>query len=290
MRPSSLLGVLALTTAFACTCRSRPAVDDERSERQSKQLDSAVRDPLRPELVEFASDGRMLYGYLYRPSGRGPFPAVVFNHGSEPRPGPKRPQSWFYVTRGFALFVPHRRGHGESQNSGDYIVDRWNRAARDPEVLVNELDAHLDDVMAAVAYLRDQTFVDPERIAVAGCSFGGILSLLAAERGEGIAAAIDFAGASYVWDRTPPLQERMKRAARNAKVPVFFLQAENDADTTPSKVLYEELGATKQRSRMRIFPPHGTTVMEGHAFCLGSDLPPWGDDVLAFLQETLRMQ
>jgi hypothetical protein len=82
----------------------------------------------------------------------------------------------------------------------------------------------------------------------------------------------------------------MKRAARNAKVPVFFLQAENDADTTPSKVLYEELGATKQRSRMRIFPPHGTTVMEGHAFCLGSDLPPWGDDVLAFLQETLRMQ
>lgn len=38
-----------------------------------------------------------------------------------------------------------------------------------------------------------------------------------------------------------PARERMKVAARNAKVPVFFRQAANDYDTTPSRVLSDEM-------------------------------------------------
>lgn len=231
----------------------------------------------------------MLSGYLYRPSGAGPFPAIVFNHGSEQSPGRKLGQAWFYVPHGFVLFVPHRRGHGESRHAGDYIVDRWNEGGRDPAVLVNELDAQVDDVMAAVDHLREQTFVDDERIAVVGCSFGGILSLLAAEHGTGLIAAINFAGASYRWGKDAPLRERMKRAARNAKVPVFFLQAENDHDTTPTRTLHAELGDVKKVSRMRIFPPYGATVREGHGFCAGGEKPPWGEDVLAFLSRTMNL-
>ena len=46
----------------------------------------------------------------------------------------------------------------------------------------------------------------------------------------------------------------MKKAARAARVPVFFLQAENDFDTTPSRVLDNEMRRAGRPSRMQIFP------------------------------------
>jgi hypothetical protein len=40
-------------------------------------------------------------------------------------------------------------------------------------------------------------------------------------------AAVDFAGASMAWSRSPLLRQRLQTAAEAARVPVFFLQAEN---------------------------------------------------------------
>lgn len=35
-----------------------------------------------PEIVSFRSGGLTLQGLLWRPAGQGPFPAVLYNHGS----------------------------------------------------------------------------------------------------------------------------------------------------------------------------------------------------------------
>jgi dienelactone hydrolase len=199
-------------------------------------------------------------------------------------------QAEFYVAHGFVLFIPHRRGHGRSRDAGEYINDRWIQSGKDPTVITDELEAQVDDVMAAVSYVASLPFVDAHRIATAGCSFGGIEALFAAERGTGLVAAIDFAGAAIMWRDTPVLQERMKRAARGAKVPVFFLQAENDYDTTPSRVLSGEMRAAGKPMRVRIFPAKGTTAQDGHGFCAGGEHPAWGEDVLAFLQEHMAPQ
>jgi dipeptidyl aminopeptidase/acylaminoacyl peptidase len=242
----------------------------------------------QPELVAFKSGERTLHGFLYRPEGAGPHPAIVFNHGSEPVPTNLFGQALFYVPHGFVLFVPHRRGQGESRDAGEYIMEITMRAGDDPNVLVREMDAHADDVMAAVKYVASLPYVDPRRVAVAGCSFGGIQALLAAERGDGIAASVDFAGAAIMWSKTPPLQERMKRAARAARVPVFFIQAENDYDTSPSLVLGAEMRAAGRPSKVHIFPPKGSTPKDGHGFCMGGREPPWGDEVLAFLHENMH--
>ena len=43
--------------------------------------------PPRAEKVAFESDGLTLVGYLYRPDGAGPWPALIWNHGSEKDPG-----------------------------------------------------------------------------------------------------------------------------------------------------------------------------------------------------------
>lgn len=241
------------------------------------------RADLSPELVTYYSDLLTLHGFLYRPPGPGPFPAIVFNHGSEPLPGWKPDQAQFYVRHGFVLFLPHRRGQGRSRDAGTSI----NALDGASPAFVDALVAQSDDVMAAVAHVAALPYVDPRRVAVAGCSLGGIESLLAAERGTGLVAAVDFAGAAITWASNPALQDRMKLAARNARVPVFFLQAENDYDTAPSRVLSEEMKRAGKPMRVHIFPPRGTTAQDGHGLCMGGEHPPWGDEVLAFLADAM---
>lgn len=284
-----------LAAIAACRSVEPPDRRDDRGAEPAKasppekelvsELEEPVEESPAPHLVTYAKAPIELRGFLYRPPGPGPFPAVVFNHGSEQLPGPKENQAEFYVAHGYVLFVPHRRGHGRS--GGDYFENAWNRTGRDGAALVALLDAQVDDVAAAVAYVKGLPEVDGTRIAVAGCSFGGIQSLLAAERDLGIRAAIDFAGAAIMWARTPPLQERMKKAARASRVPVFFLQAENDFDTTPSRVLDNEMRRAGRPSRMQIFPPRGSTHMDGHSFCRGGEEPAWGPAVLEFLRESM---
>ena len=61
---------------------------------------------------------------------------------------------------------------------------------------------HLNDQLAALAWLRTQKFVEGDRIAVAGNSFGGIEAVLGAERGL-YCAAIDSAGGAQSWSEAP---------------------------------------------------------------------------------------
>ena len=57
----------------------------------------------------------------YRPAGNGPFPTLIFHHGStgrgtDPslfaRPNNPRPTVDWFVARGWAVLLPARRGRG----------------------------------------------------------------------------------------------------------------------------------------------------------------------------------
>jgi carboxymethylenebutenolidase len=71
---------------------------------------------------------------------------------------------------------------------------------------------------------------------VAGTSFGGIETVLGAERGT-YCAAIDSAGGAQSWAHASELQSLMTRAVRHSSVPIFFFQAANDYDLSPSTTL-----------------------------------------------------
>lgn len=279
--------LVSLLVLFACNAApSAPPTPASPAPEPSLSTPAPSEAPITPELVTFSSGALTLAGVLYQPPGLGPFPAIVFNHGSEEYPGSGENQAMFYVRSGFVLFMPHRRGHGRSKNAGAYISTMIDPSKPDSTTWVDALVAQTDDVMAAIAYVASLPYVDAKRVATVGCSFGGIMSLFAAERGTGIVAAVDFAGGAIMWAKTAPLRERMKVAARNAKVPVLFLQAENDYDTAPSRVLSEEMKKAGKPMRVRIFPPRGTTPQAGHGFCAGGENPPWGTEVLAFLADT----
>src|SRR5262245_50751843 len=72
------------------------------------------------EDVTYHSGKYDLKGTIYKPKGPGPFPAVVWNHGSNKNPGPQPELAVFYTSHGFVLFTPIRHGHGGMP--GDYIV------------------------------------------------------------------------------------------------------------------------------------------------------------------------
>jgi carboxymethylenebutenolidase len=250
-------------------------------------LKATVLSAAQSEEVTFPSGKLMLHGFLYRPEGSGPFPAVLYNHGSEEKPGSKRALGEFFSSKGYAFFVPHRRGKGRSPN--DSYVESLRAQGIAGAIALHE--THLEDQLAALTYLKQLSDVDPHRIAVAGCSYGGIQTVLAveanAEQKLGLRAAIDFAGGAESW-KSLSLRSRMVRAVRSATIPVLFIQAENDYDLGPSRTLAGELEQLGKPYKLLIFPPYGNTHAEGHGMFCSQATNVWGPAVTSFLDATME--
>jgi carboxymethylenebutenolidase len=113
------------------------------------------------QVVAFPSGNLTLHGYLYKPIGEGPFPAVVYNHGSAPgnysdeainHLGP------VFAGHGWVFFAPYRRGQGLSAEAGPYIGDLIAAAVKKDgfhagaATMVHLLETdHLNDQLAALA-------------------------------------------------------------------------------------------------------------------------------------------
>jgi len=132
--------------------------------------ENAAGGAVRPVLHTFAShDGLEISGWLFRPAGDGPHPAVLWFHGgpeAQERPG-HGPLFQSLADRGIAVFAPNIRG---SAGFGRGFVNADNGRLR--------YDA-IKDVEACVKYLVDSGIADPARVGCAGRSYGGYLTLAA---------------------------------------------------------------------------------------------------------------
>jgi dienelactone hydrolase len=238
----------------------------------------------QPQEVVFAGGGRQLHGFLWKPEGAGPFAAVLWNHGSEKLPGSQPVLAKFYTEHSYVFFVPHRRGQGRSP--GEYIQDLVAQAPAGERArrMVELQEAEVEDVVGALNYLRSQAFVDGARIAISGCSYGGIQTLLAGERALGVKALVPFAPGAMSWEQNVALQDRLIRAVERAKAPVFLLQAENDYNLAPSRVLSKEASKKKKEFESKVYPAFGTGHHDGHGGFCSTATDVWGKDVLAFLE------
>lgn len=111
------------------------------------------------------------------PEGPGPFPAVVFGHGSGKRT--RDEAAWFasqWTRRGFAVLRFDKRGVGESTGTFVFV------GTRDSNDVFPQLAS---DVAAGVRFLRTRPEIDPRRIGLAGWSQAGwILPYAARELGD----------------------------------------------------------------------------------------------------------
>ena len=262
-----------------------------RSARNDDKMDASSTS--KAEVVSFPSGNLTLRGVIYKPQGAGPFPAVVYNHGSAP--GMLSAQAFealgpVFANHGWVFFGPYRRGQGLSASAGPYIGDEISAATKKGGIsagattMVRLLETeHLNDQLAALAWLRKQDFVQPGRVAVAGNSFGGIEVVLGAEKAN-YCAAIDSAGGAQSWAQAPELQALMTRAVRKSQAPIFFFQAENDYDLSPSRTLSEAMKDAGKVFELKIYPPYGDSVQDAHTFgYFGSSV--WSEDVFRFLEK-----
>ena len=260
-----------------------------------------------PDTVVVQSGELRLQGLVWRPQGKGPFPAVLFNHGSavdsantangrrdiRNRELGAAALGPIFARHGYVFLFLFRRGAGLSAGQGSYSGDL--RAA---ELAANGPDAHnrlqmqllegdeLSDALAGLAYLRSRSEVDARRIAVAGHSFGGSLTLLIAERDSTLRAAIDFASAAGSW-RSAALRARLRAAVSRTTIPVFFIHASNDYSIEPGQSLAADMARLRKPHRLRIYPAFGQTPDEGHRMVYLSTAT-WEADVFAFLDAYIR--
>ena len=124
---------------------------------------------------------------------------------------------------------------------------------------------------------------------MSGVSYGGIQTLLTAEKGLHLRAFVAFAPAAMSY-ASVPLRERLVVAVQHAKAPIFLLQAENDYSTGPSKLLTPILQARGDASRAKLYPPFGYSHQQGHgAFaCWSKGITVWGRDVIGFLDAVMK--
>jgi carboxymethylenebutenolidase len=256
----------------------------------------AQQPPFNKQRVTYANGALTLVGYIYKPNGPGPFPTVVWNHGSEPNPG-GGPQydsvAAIFVPAGYAVVAPMRRGHSDSQ--GKYIQDtiratnqRSGEAAA--ERLMVELmgSEQLSDQLAGLAYAKTLAFVDTNKLVVAGCSYGGIETLLAAERGAGFKAAMPISPAALSWRGHQVLQNRLIEAVRRIQTPVLLIQPPKDASLEPARVLGTEAKRLGKKSfTAKVYPPTMPDDQQVHCFGGAKGMHNWAKEALDFFSGVL---
>lgn len=213
--------------------------------------------------VVYATDPQTLKGYLCRPPGAGPFPAVAYNHGGagDLIGGAPKESCEALAAAGFVGFSPMRRR-------------------------TESMAGHPEDAQAGLDYILRLDYVDRKRVAMAGFSRGGALTFMAVARGAPVKAAVIMASAM-----PPPQSGFTLRDAAKIRVPVLLLVAEND--TGSRKTMGQNTFETMRRMsaalaeagnapKLIVYPPYRR---DGHEMFF--EIGVYWKDVVEFLKKHL---
>jgi len=237
--------------------------------------------------VFYPSGNLRIQAYLYRPFGNGPFPVVIYNHGSrqggERRSVPQQYIGQLLTKAGYAALVIERRGYGRSD--GPTVPEE---IVGDKQRLVPRLQAETDDVLASLDYLRTMAFADMKRIGVMGWSYGGIITMFTTSRSSVFAVAVNQAGGALTWNGNPDVRAGLIAAAEKTTTPTLLQVAQNDRTTASITTVAEILSRRGVRHRTVIYEPFAPRqvardVPPGHRIFSAEGVNVWERDVLEFL-------
>jgi dipeptidyl aminopeptidase/acylaminoacyl peptidase len=254
-----------------------------------------------PTVVTYKTTGDLdVPAVLYRPAVR-PIGVVIAVHG-----GPDTQEKLDYrydgfyqylVSLGVAVFAPNFRGSSGYGLRYRRLLDRrWGVV-------------DLEDISAAVAYLREQDWVDPDRIALYGGSYGGfvVLSCLARLPHLRWAAGVSVCGisnlvtiarsspptwrprvVSMIGDPETEADDLLSRSpvtfADAIRAPLFVIQGAND-----SRVNRDESDQIVGRLRTRgVDVRYDVYDDEGHAFTGSANQIQAREDSARFLVDHLE--
>ena len=216
-----------------------------------------------------------LESFVIRPSSSGRFPLVVITHGM---PGTscdafygeilnRSPVAYnkaavAFAQRGYAVVSVMRRGYGRS---GGGFTERLKQACD----YLPAVQASSEDLAAAVASLRNESWIDADHVLLLGHSVGGLSVLAAAARGiPGVVGVINFDGGWHSFsapDQPCSSDHLIDTAAglgRSVRIPALWLYAENDQFYGPELaqrmfIAYTAAGAPAQLGTLPAFGANG---------------------------------
>jgi dipeptidyl aminopeptidase/acylaminoacyl peptidase len=233
----------------------------------------------KPELVRYKSfDGLEIEGALLTPAGfdgKSKLPLIVLVHGGPTGAWTDTVETWgqLLVTRGYAVFYPNIRG---SMGYGEKFIE-MNRG--------DWGGGDFRDVMAGVDYLIGRGVADPDRLGIAGWSYGGYMAEWAITQTHRFKAAVSGAGLANLasefgteahpsydeWFYGLPyekmdgfLRSSPITYAKNARTPTLILQGETDV-TDPigqSQELYRALKFYGVPAELILYPREGHGLRE----------------------------
>ena len=202
-------------------------------------------DRIQQWLVPSSDPDTAAHAVLFRPPGDGPFRLALIARDSTQNAlrRTQMPQSEYralaawLVTRGFAVVVPERPGHGAT--GGRYLEDQGDC---DKVGYCRSGRATAEAIAAALTYLRGQSFVRQAGAVILGHSAGAWGALaLAGEKVKGVSAIIAFAAGRGGHANDLPNQVCAPHAlvgtarefGKGARVPGTWLVAANDSYFSP---------------------------------------------------------
>jgi endonuclease YncB( thermonuclease family) len=250
-------------------------------------------------MVPLVIDGEQvrLATITYKPPGNGPFPTLIFHHGSTGRGrdpalferpyDPKALAGWF-TARGWAVILPSRRGRGGSEGTYDegFEPDRTQGYSCEPARALAGAERALSDIDAIMPVLLAQPFVDRERVAVGGVSRGGVLAVAWSGRRSGVARAVmNFVG-GWLSERCPAIDNvNAELFVRGSafKRSTIWLYGYRDSyySLRHSRKNFDAFRAAGGKGAFREYePPEG---LDGHQIAAIPDL--WTETLEAYLAD-----
>lgn len=272
VRSLTLIPLLALTSFCLIAAGQAPAQDS--AEQITRPVISEDTCPL--ELIEpVARDGHRGLGFVRKPPGPGPFPAMIWIHGG-------------LVTRPPEMLKEHALNAPNPSRflAAGYVVVFITYRSRDHDP---QSKLSLEDCLAALDHVRRLTYVDPGSIVVYGCSGGGDLALEVAAATTGVCAIASEEPASFMFagifnanfpkkgERytpddsqpigdnpkgyyTPEYQKVTREKIARIKCPILIIQGDQEPRVIPfnNQVFIPELRAMGKRVEVISYPgePH----------------------------------
>lgn len=248
-----------------------------------------------PDKDEYG-DPFSLQARICRPAGHAPAPVLVLNHGPPDRDGTREDirlpscsdavARWF-VTRGYLVVAPLRRGYGPS--GGGWAEDPGSCASPDYARAALE-GAH--DIKLAVAFARKLPGARPDGLVVLGWDTGGLATLAyaASDPPAGTRAIVlapyggtrGDAEAGHVC-RPDLLVDAAGQLGAKARAPTLWVSAQNDHLVTPELALAMSAAFAAAGDRMTFAQPDAP-MAEGHDLLFDDGGPAvWGPLVERFL-------
>lgn len=199
----------------------------------------------------------MLETTVFQPNGPGPFPLIIINHGKDPGRPSLQPRDRFYhmatafVERGYAVMVPMRQGF--SKSTGRYRDHGCDMTANGY--------SQAEDIRDTLAFARQQSWVDKDRIVIAGQSYGGLATIaVGTQELPGVRGLINYAGGlrddsdRCAWRSA--LVSAFAEYGSKAKLPSLWMYGQNDSLFGPElaqrmHAAFEQAGG---RARLVEFP------------------------------------